>query len=271
MKQHFLVLLFLLCANSFSAQVKCFDTKPTKSNKLVYDLANMLDAAENQQLETKLTNYADSTGTQIAIIMVDHVYCDMGLTAVNLGHEWGVGQSKEDNGVLFLIAEEDRELYIATGYGVEAYVPDVYANRIIRNTLRPNFREYDYYEGLDRATDIVIELLSGTYVAPEEIQEEEGVPLWLIVVIIIVLIWLFSGRRRDGGHQVDYGRNGRWILSDDWGKSSGNWGDFKRGGGVFFPPSGGGFSGGGGSVGGGGGFGGFGGGGFGGGGAGGSW
>ena len=199
MKQLLAIFLFVCVANAMLAQVKCFDTKPQKANKLVYDLALMLDANEEQQLETKLTNYADSTGTQIAIIMVDKVYCDMGLTAVNLGHEWGVGQEKEDNGVLFLIAEEDRGIYIATGYGVEAYVPDVYANRIIRNTIRPNFREYKYYEGLDRSTDIVIELLNGTYIAPEEYQEDEGIPFWLILLIFVIIILLLSRNRRDGG------------------------------------------------------------------------
>ena len=268
MKHTLLSLLLLLSSSSAITQVRCFDQKPQKGNKLVYDLAEMLDAGEESQLETKLTNYADTTGSQIAIVMVDQVFCDMSLTAIDLGHEWGIGQEAEDNGVVFLIAKEDREIFIATGYGVEGYVPDVYVNRIIKNVIRPNFREYNYYEGLDESTDIIISLLSGTYVAPEEpAVEDGGIPLWLIFLIILILLSIIR-RNNGGGNQYDYDRNGRWILDDDWGKSNGNWGDFKRGRGVFIP--GGGFGGSGGSFG-GGGFGGFGGGGFGGGGAGGSW
>jgi len=100
---------------------------------------------------------------------------------------------------------------------------------------------------------------------------EEGIPIWVIILVVLIIFWLISRNNRRGGKQVDYNRHGRDIFDENWGQNNGNWGDFRRGGGVFIPPRGGGFGGGSGGFGGGGGFGGFGGGGFGGGGAGGSW
>lgn len=266
-----LFLFFLLIGATFSsfAKVECFDIEPQKAKKMVYDSANLLSQNERISLENKLYSYSKETSAQIAIVAVNKVTCDMAMTAISLGHEWGVGQEKEDNGIVILIAKENRKVYIATGYGVEGYIPDIYAKRIIDNIITPNFKKGNFYGGLSQALDIMADMLKGVYQPKEEHRtDSDAIPLWVIVLIILIVFLLMSRGNRGGGSQYDYDSNGRRVFGDDWGQNSGNWGDFRGGRGVFFPPSGGGFGGGGS---GGGGFGGFGGGGFGGGGAGGSW
>jgi len=264
--KHWFIIGFMLWASTLLSHNG--PDLPVQSQKLVYDGAGLLSSYEVNNLENKLRSYNDSTGSQIAIITVSHLHNDIGQSAIELGHKWGVGQAEDDNGIVVLISEDDRELFIATGYGAEIFVTDVYAKRIIDNVMRPNFRAGNFYTGLDQATDIMIDLMAGEYDAPKQVQSE-GIPLWVIVLVIVIILILLSNRRK-GRRQYEYYRRGRRVYDGSWGRGPGNWPDFDNGGGVFRVPSGGSR---GGSRGGrrGGGFGGFGGGGFGGGGAGGGW
>ena len=214
----------------------------------------MLSRDEAALLEGKLVAYNDSTSTQIAIVIEKSLEGDDIFDySVRLAQEWGIGREGKDNGVLIYVAQDDRKVRIQTGYGMEGFLTDAMSKRIIENVIVPNFREARYYQGLDRATDLIIQLGSGEYSADG--LEPENIPIGLIVfliIMIIVIIIVLSNMGGGGG----YYRGGRY--------------DTNRGGGwiIFGPGSG---SSGGGWSGGGGGFGGFGGGSFGGGGAGGSW
>jgi uncharacterized protein len=244
-----LALVFgLFSLNLLQAQ---FPDKPNPP-RLVNDLAGMLSGSENQALEDKLVAYDDSTSTQITIVTINTLDgMDKAQYATELGEKWGIGRAKEDNGVLILVAKEERQIFIATGRGVEEYLPDAICKRIIENIIKPNFKAGDYYSGLDRATDEMMARLSGTFVNTDS-DGEDGIPLWVVILIIFIIFFVlpFVFRNR-GGRGTTYG--GRGYRS--WG------------GGPFV--GGGGWGSGGGSS--GGGFGGFGGGSFGGGGAGGSW
>jgi uncharacterized protein len=232
---------------------------PPKSDRLVNDFAGILGGQEVESLERKLVAYDDSTSTQIAVVTLPTLSGDDIFDySQRLAESWGIGREGKDNGILLLIATEDRKMRIHTGYGVEGYLTDAMSKRIIQNIIVPAFREGQYYEGIDRATDVFIELGSGEYTNDE--LAEEGFPIELIiflVVFFIILIIIISNMGKGGGYyrggRYDADRGGGWIIFGPGG--SGNW-------------SGGG---GGGSSWGGGGFGGFGGGGFGGGGASGSW
>lgn len=228
---------------------------PPSPQRLVVDYGtNFLSAGEMSALERKLTAYDDSTGTQITVVMVpdlnDYPPSDY---ATRLGEYWGVGQGKFDNGVVILImpvgGPGDRETFIATGYGVEAELPDNVCMDIVDKVLIPHFKSGSAYTGLDLATDEIIQRLEGVYVAPPEGEKwKRFLPFAVIVIIFIIFSYI---RRRDDFD--DFSGNGRSRT-----RRSAPW-IFYGGGGGF----------GGGSS--GGGFGGFGGGSFGGGGAGGSW
>lgn len=249
----FTILVLRVCAQEF----------PSKPNRLVNDYTNTLSETEAEQLEQKLVAFDDSTSTQIAVVLMRSVGAyDIADYGARLAQNWGIGGAKNNNGLLLLVAIDDRKVTIQTGYGVEGAVPDAIAKRIIENELKPEFRNGNYYAGIDRATNAIIAYTKGEYKndEPRKSRRSSGFPVGLIVIIIIIVVII--GRRGGGGG----GRGGRVIGSRGgadifwWTLLSG----MGRGGG-----GGGGF--GGGSSGGGGGFGGFGGGSFGGGGASGSW
>lgn len=224
------------------------------ADRLVNDRANMLSGAEARQLEQKLRGYADSTSTQIVVVTIPSLDgAPASMYATQLGREWGVGQQGQDNGVVILVSEGDREVFIATGYGLEGAIPDAIASRIVRNIIRPAFREGAFYAGLDRASDAIIAAARGEFEAVDtesQHQDDRGFDFASGFVLLIILYFVVNGMRRGG-------RGGGKRRKD----RRGSGGPF-----IIWGGGHGGFGGGGG-----GGFGGFGGGGFGGGGAGGSW
>jgi len=223
---------------------------PPPPNGLVADYAGMLSVQEANALDAKLQAYEDTTSIQIAVVLDRSLEGeDIFDYSLRMAEAWGIGQQGRDNGVLIYVAQSDRKLYIQTGYGSEGFLPDAYANRIVDQVITPAFRAERYYQGLDQATNLIMQLGSGEYEAMEDVGSDveisRVVRLFINIVIIIIVITLIS--RMGGGGGRGYGGRGR------------------RGGGMWWIPMGGGGFGGGGS------WGGFGGGGFGGGGAGGSW
>ena len=233
--------------------------------RLVNDLAGALGPAEVAALEQKLVAYDDTTGTQIAVVVVPTTGGGAPSEyAVELGRAWGVGQEGDDNGVVVLVALEDREVFIATGYGAEGGLTDATSGRIVRDVIVPAFRRGNFFGGLDAATDAIIAALAGEFAPPERAASDgdggaiQSVLCFLFVLFIVLVV--ISSRHApppsSGGARRRRRRSGPGIVV-----LPGFGGGFGGGGGGF--GSGGGF--------GGGGFGGFGGGSFGGGGAGGSW
>lgn len=264
--------IFLVSALLFVSFLTVAQNIPSRPSppRLVNDLANVLSPQEEQQLERELVAYDDSTSNQIAIVLVNTLD-DYPIEeyATKLFREWGVGNKKNNNGVVLLAALQDRKVRIEVGYGLEGAIPDIIANHIIDNDIKPDFKSGDYYEGLSKAAHSIIKAAAGEYKAPANYRKKKGggsaFPFGLLVFIIIMIV-IFGGRNNRGGGGGFMSRRGSgwlgpFILGNMLGRgSSGGWGGGSSWGG------GGGWSGGGG-----GGFGGFGGGSSGGGGASGSW
>lgn len=254
----FIKIIFFLLVSTLSAFSQDIPTKPNPP-KLVNDYTNTLSADQKQALESKLVLFDDSTSNQITIVIVNTTGdYDISDYTFKLGNTWGVG-NKENNGVILLVAKNDRKLFIAPGYGLEGALPDITCKSIIDNEIKPNFRENDFYRGLDKGIDAIIKATQGEYKAPanyksKKSKDKGGSILGLIIVLFIIL--MIAGKGGGGGGMMS--RRGYSSLAE-----SAFWGSLASG-----RSSGGGGFGGGSS---GGGFGGFGGGSFGGGGSGGSW
>lgn len=249
MKNIFVLLLFLLG----TALSSWADDLPERPNppRLVNDLAGVLQGGESAALEKKLNDYNDSTSTQIAIVLIKSVGdYEIKDYAQRVGQKWGIGQKGKNNGIIILLAVEDRKVAIETGYGMEGTVTDAAAREIIENEFKPYFKQGNYYEGLDQGTTAIIQLAKGEYKGTGKNKGKgKGFGVGTIIVLIILFLVVRNLFKGGGGRGNGFSR-----------MSSG--GIFMGGGGL------GGFGGGGG---GGGGFGGFGGGSFGGGGSSGSW
>jgi uncharacterized protein len=220
----------------------------------VYDEAGLLSSSERTRLSQKLTAYTDTTSTAIVVAIIRSLNgAPISDYAVELGRAWGVGQEGADNGVVVLVSSGDRKVFIATGYGLEGAIPDAIANRIVENILTPAFRQQQFYAGLDRGTDALIQAAAGEFtVADRARRGDDGIGFSIdpgLIFMGLIFLYFFIQSMRSGG-----GGGGRKRRG--YGGPVVIWGGGSSGGGGF---------------GGGGDFGGFGGGSFGGGGAGGDW
>lgn len=235
--------------------------------RLVNDFAGVLDRNEYASLEQKLEQFARETSTQILVVTVEDLQgYDVGDYAFRLGEKWGVGQSEKDNGIIILLkpktGNENGQVFIATGYGLEAALPDAVVNGDVVDTeMIPQFQKNNYYKGLVNGINVIMNITRGEYTAEyyqENYAQRSGgfVPGLIFFIIIFVVMPILRGRRRrfySPGKSLPF-----WLalgMMSGGGSHRGSFNNFSSGGGNF----------------GGGGFGGFGGGSFGGGGAGGSW
>lgn len=271
--KNYLLLFFLFCTPVITGMAQELPERPNPP-RLVNDIAGVLPAGQEQQLEQKLENFSRSTSTQVAIAIVkDLDGDDISDFAFKLGEKWGVGQKGNNNGIMIVVKPKNGssrgQAFIATGYGLEGVVPDAIGKRIVEAEMIPRFKQNNYYGGLEAATNTLIDLTKGEYTAEQyaqrtQKQDNSGAPFFLGIILFVIIV-SFIGRARRArhysmGHNVPF-----WLalfmLSGSSHSHGGSFGNFSSGSGSF-----GGFGGGGG-----GGFGGFGGGSFGGGGAGGSW
>lgn len=256
--KHTNILLFvmaLLCIQLVHAQFK-IPEKPNLETS-VYDYSNLLSASEKSNLEEKLIKYSDTTSTQIVIAVINSTEGeDINFLGAQWGQKWGIGQAKEDNGILILLAKDDRKIAINTGYGIEHLLTDALSKRIIEGDIIPYFKQGDYYGGLNRGSDAIFEVLTGEYKGTRKSDKNNGFPVGLIIVIIFIIILISVSKNRRGGSGGNRGNNSGgfdiWdaiILSNlgrgSFGGGSGGFGGGSSGGGFGGGFGGGGFGGGG--------------------------
>ena len=212
------------------------------------DLTGTLSSSQLSALNGRLKAFEDTTSTQIVVVMVSTIGQDaIEQYTLKVAEANKVGQKGKDNGALLLIAKEDRELRIETGYGLEGALPDALSGLIIRREITPRFREGDYYGGITAGVEAIMLAVRGEYTADPSSKKRDKSPVG-IIPFIIFLFFIFTflrgifGRRRHPGGKGSYrGWGGIPPVIGGWG-----------GGGGGFCGGGGGFSGGGGSFGGGG-------------------
>ena len=154
------ILLFGLLSTFLSASLYAQDVLKKKySDKAVQDYVGLLSPSETNALNQKLTAYADSTSTGIAIAITNSVEDDINYYAAQVLTSWGLGQKGKDNGVLMLMDIKQRKIAISTGYGVEHLLTDALSKRIIENNILPEFKKGNYYGGLDQGSTAIIQVL----------------------------------------------------------------------------------------------------------------
>jgi uncharacterized protein len=243
-----LLLALLLVAAPALADVQV----PSLSGRVV-DQAGILNSAEKGRLTTKLKNLEDNASIQLVVVTLPSLRGspieDWGLT---LGRTWGIGQKGKDNGVLLIVAPNDRELRIEVGYGLEGTLPDATANAIIRNVIVPRFKAGDMADGISDGVDAIVAVLSGSgeeFTPSRREAVAQLLPRLLPILfigffVIMIIVNFIRQTMRPRGSRYYRNSSGGWIFVDDDDRYSGS-----SSGGFS---SGGGFSGGGGSFGGGG-------------------
>jgi uncharacterized protein len=261
MKFHILKAFWLAFSIFIGVVIYAKDVPPRPATA-VADFKGILSGDEKATLETKLKNFNDTSSMALVVVIDGSTEGeDIFEYSYKIAKTWGIGNQEKDNGVLLYIAFDDRKMFIQVGSGMEGVVPDAMAKRIVENVITPAFREGQYYSGIDKAVDVMMQLVSGEYTADNPIGEKKlmmtGIFIFLALLIFFVIISIAIYRCKKRGDCNDgggYYGGGTYNTGGGW---------FLGGGGLGSGSSGGGF--------GGGSFGGFGGGGFSGGGAGGGW
>ncbi len=170
---------------------------PGAPKGLVNDFSGLLKDNERQQLEEKLTAFEKNTGDEITVVTIPNLGGDtIENFAVKLFEEWKIGKKGKDNGVLLLVARDDREVRIEVGYGLEGSLTDAQSSWIIQNMIVPAFRDNNFYQGLDSAVDKIIAAASGENIpeyVPETNRGSGKVDYFnLLLLALFAPIWLAS-------------------------------------------------------------------------------
>lgn len=153
----------------------------------VTDLTQTLTNEQQQQLESSLAAFEQAKGSQIAVLIVPTTQPEaIEQYSIRVVDSWKLGREKQDDGVLLLVAKDDRKMRIEVGYGLEGAIPDLIAKRIISEVMAPNFRRGDFYGGIDQALQQIMRLISGEQLpAPTKASANDD-QLWDMLSILFV-------------------------------------------------------------------------------------
>jgi len=276
------VLTALCCANIAHAQDSDF---PALTGRVV-DLAGLLSPDKEVSITATLAAHEDETGNQIVVVTTKNLM-GYGITdyANRLGRHWEIGTSENDNGILLVVAQNEKKVRIEVGYGLEGALTDSLSSVIIQREILPSFRKNDYPGGIQNGVDAILQAIDGEYTAPadgakktDKFSKKYGnyIPLIFIAMVAVPELLRRRGLRRASNAALTAGFSGLfgtlafnslllgigaaiaifvfvYFMSDGKGGKGGRRPEDRIGGGFGSGGmGGGGFSGGGGSFGGGG-------------------
>ncbi|CAZ89835.1 conserved membrane hypothetical protein [Thiomonas arsenitoxydans] len=135
----------------------------------VTDLTGTLTAEQTATLDQELRAFATRKGSQIAILMVPSTAPEaIEQYSIRVAEAWKLGRKAQDDGVLLLVAKDDRAMRIEVGYGLEGAIPDAIAKRIIAEVITPQFKQGDYFGGLQAGVQQLMKLIDGEQLPPPQ-------------------------------------------------------------------------------------------------------
>ena len=163
----------------------------------VVDSANVLSAGTRRELERTLLAYERERGHQVVVLTTASLE---GLPiedySLAVAEQWKVGHKGLDNGVILIVAPQERKVRIEVGYGLEGVIPDAIANRIIQEVILPEFRSGGLESGIVAGTRSILEAAAGEYAPPgperRSGRRRSGSPLFSLLWIVILFMGLGS-------------------------------------------------------------------------------
>jgi len=192
------ILLFLMLILSF---IYALDVPKLQGR--VNDYADMISPAVRTQLEAKLKSIEDTDSTQIVILTIPSLKGEnLEEYSIKVAEQWKIGQKGVDNGVLLLVARDDRKVRIEVGYGLEGVLTDLLAGRIIDYEILPAFKAGDFDAGFTRGVNAIVQAVKGEYKAtaiPKSSEKESSGSRFFPFFILFMIIALISPKRRIWG------------------------------------------------------------------------
>jgi uncharacterized protein len=138
-------------------------TSPGKPQGFVSDYAKVISSTAVSSIENQLQSLKNLTGVEVAVVTIPSLQNETIETyAEKLFREWGIGTKGKDNGLLILVAPNDRMVKIEVGYGLEGVIPDSIADGIIRKEMLPQFKLGDYSMGISSAVNVIVGIINNT-------------------------------------------------------------------------------------------------------------
>ena len=157
LKHYFLALCLWFTITLASAEVAI-----PELSKRVTDLTATLTTEQTQNLEDKLAAFEARKGSQIAVLILPSTQPEaIEAYSIRVAEAWKIGRKNIDDGVILLIAKDDRQLRLEVGRGLEGVIPDAIAKRVLAETIKPHFKSGDFYAGIDAGITQVIGLIDG--------------------------------------------------------------------------------------------------------------
>ena len=193
--------LLALCLGGAAVPAVALRPVPQFSER-VSDLAGILDAQQKQTLESELTGLEKRKGSQLAVLLVLSTEPeDIAQYATRVFDQWKLGRKGVDDGVLLIVAKDDRRMRIEVGRGLEGAIPDAATARILRDYVKPKFRDGDFYGGIHDATGALTKLIDGEALPAEDEPSKSNVkyrydkdivgnPLFIVFIVLLLSIVL---------------------------------------------------------------------------------
>jgi len=164
----------------------------------VVDKTGTLGVQELKTLDGELRAFADRRGSQVAVLIVPTTQPEtIEQYSIRVADQWKIGRKRIDDGVILVVAKDDRTVRLEVGYGLEGAIPDVIAKRVIEEQIVPRFRQGDYFGGIRTGTATVMKLIEGEKLpepAGGSAQQPGDHLQWLIWVLFALV--MFGGAVR---------------------------------------------------------------------------
>lgn len=188
-KAFFAIVYFIFLQNILFAEPNF----PELTGRVV-DNAKILSTSQKSILSSILENHEKETSNQIVIVTLKSLAgYDIADYGHQLGRYWKIGQENKNNGVLLIISMSDKKIRIEVGYGLEGSLSDKTSHEIIEYIIKPEFREGNFYNGIEKATQAIIKAIKGEYKASEYKASESDSENWFFVYFIIIFISMITG------------------------------------------------------------------------------
>jgi len=161
----------------------------------VTDLTGTLSAQQKGELESRIAAYEARRGSQIAVLLLPTTKPEeIEQYSIRVAEAWKIGRKGVDDGLILIVAKDDRRLRIEVGYGLEGAIPDSVAKRVIEERITPRFRAGDFYGGVRDGVDQLIRLAAGEKLPVPQARADRGQPSpdnwfdYLIPAIVFIVI-----------------------------------------------------------------------------------
>jgi uncharacterized protein len=188
----------------------------------VTDLTGTLSGTQQQDLERRLREFESRKGSQIAVLMLPSTQPEtIEEYSIRVADAWKIGRARVDDGVILVVAKNDRKLRVEVGRGLEGAIPDAVAKRVVSDVIAPHFRSGDFYGGIAAGTGALMKLIEGEgLLAPRSGVIIDGVHRTIdfqtIVMLLVALVLMHALFQRLFGRVTGAGISGGIVGAIVW-------------------------------------------------------